>query len=64
MKSYSSREVIEILEANGWRFKNARGDHHYYIHDTLKGKVTVQHPKKDIKINNLKDISKTTGIKF
>lgn len=64
MKSYSSREVIEILENNGWRFKNSRGDHHYYIHDTVKGKVTVTHPKKHMVINNLKSISKITGIIF
>lgn len=64
MKSYSSREIIEILEQNGWKYKNSRGDHHYYINDLVKGKVTVQHPKKDMKIENVKSISKITGIKF
>ncbi len=64
MKSYSSREVIEILERNGWKYKNSRGDHYQFIHDKIKCKITVTHPVKDIKINNLKSISKITGIKF
>ncbi len=64
MKSYSSREIIEILECNGWRLKNSRGDHYQFIHNELKGKITITHPVKDIKINNLKNISKMTGIKF
>ena len=64
MKSYSSREIIEILERNGWHLKNSRGDHYQFIHNELKGKITITHPVKDIKINNLKNISKMTGIKF
>lgn len=64
MKSYSSREVIEILENNGWQLKNSRGDHYQFIHNELKAKITITHPVKDIKINNLKNISKMTGIKF
>lgn len=64
MKSCSSREVIEILENNGWRLKNSRGDHYKFIHNELRGKITITHPVKDMKINNLKNISKMTGIKF
>lgn len=30
MKSYSSREIIKILESDGWYEVNCVGDHHQY----------------------------------
>jgi predicted RNA binding protein YcfA (HicA-like mRNA interferase family) len=64
MKSYSSREVIEILEANDWELKNVRGDHYMYENIRTKKKVPITHPRKDIPIGTLKAISKQTGIIF
>jgi len=62
MKSYSSREVIQILEQNGWYLKRTKGDHYQYT-DGHK-LTTVKHPVKDLGIDNLKSIEKQTGIKF
>lgn len=64
MRTYSSREVIEILEANGWIYKNTRGSHHQYENKTTGKKVTVKHPAKTIPIGTLKNISRQTGIQF
>ncbi|HZK18045.1 MAG TPA: type II toxin-antitoxin system HicA family toxin [Clostridia bacterium] len=64
MRSYSSKEVIEILVAQGWVHKYSRGSHNYFIHSKHEGKVTVPHPRKDIPIGTLKSISKQTGINF
>ncbi len=64
MKSYSSREVIKILEADGWREVNTVGDHHQYKHPTKPGKVTVTHPRKDFPVRTLKSIEKQAGLKF
>ena len=64
MKSYSSREVIQILNADGWYEVNCVGDHHHFRHPTKKGKVTVTHPRKDIPIRTLKSIGKQAGITF
>jgi len=64
MKSYSSREVIQILIADGWYEVNCVGDHHHFKHPTKKGKVTVTHPRKDIPIRTLKSVEKQAGIKF
>lgn len=64
MRSYSSREVLRILKANGWYLYHVVGDHHQYKHPTLKGKVTVTHPVKDVAIHILKDIEKKSGLKF
>ncbi|MDR1917062.1 MAG: type II toxin-antitoxin system HicA family toxin [Synergistaceae bacterium] len=64
MKNYSSKDVIKIIESNGWRFKDATGDHHHFVHDTIKGKVTIPHPVKSVPIFIVKIIGKQTGIKF
>ena len=64
MKSYSSREVIKMLIADGWYEVNVVGSHHQYKHPTKKGRVTVKHPDKDIPTKTLKNIEKQSGLKF
>ena len=41
MKTYKTKEVIKLLEADGWFLCATRGDHRQYKHATKKGKVTV-----------------------
>ncbi|MCC0627452.1 type II toxin-antitoxin system HicA family toxin [Clostridioides sp. ES-S-0108-01] len=62
MKSYSSREILKILNANGWYEVNCVGDHHQFKHPTKKGKVTVPHPNKDLPLRTVKSIFKQAGI--
>lgn len=64
MKSYSSREVIKILKADGWFEIACDGDHHQFKHKLKKGKVTITRPKKHIPTGTLKSIEKQAGIKF
>lgn len=64
MKSYSSREVLKMLKADGWYEVNCVGDHHQFKHPTKKGRVTVTHPRKDIPCETLKSISQQAGITF
>lgn len=64
MKSYSSREVIDMLKKDGWFLYKVRGDHYQFKHSEKLGKVTVPHPNKDIPIGTLKSISKQSGIEF
>lgn len=47
-KIYSSREVIQLLKADGWREVRVTGSHHHFKHDKKTGIVTVPHPKKDL----------------
>lgn len=61
MKAYSSREVIRLIEDDGWYQVGTVGDHHQFKHPTKKGKVTITHPKKDIPIKTLKSIFKQAG---
>lgn len=62
MKSYSSREIIAILKADGWYEVACNGDHHQFKHPTKPGKVTVTHPRKDIPTKTVKSICKQAGI--
>ncbi len=62
MKSYSSREIIKLMERDGWYYVNCVGDHHHYKHPIKSGKVTITHPVKDIPIKTLKSILKQAGI--
>ncbi|MCD7856287.1 MAG: type II toxin-antitoxin system HicA family toxin [Clostridiales bacterium] len=64
MKSYSSREVIRILKADGWYEVSCVGDHHQFRHPSKPGKVTVVHPEKDIPLGALKSIAKQAGVMF
>jgi predicted RNA binding protein YcfA (HicA-like mRNA interferase family) len=54
----TSASLIKELLGNGWKLIGVRGSHHYYEHPTLKGKVTIPHPKKDLPIGTLKAIRK------
>lgn len=64
MKSYSSREVLKMLLADGWYEVSCVGDHHQFKHPTKPGRVTLTHPVKDIPIGTLKSISRQSGITF
>ena len=41
MKRYKVKEVIELLEKDGWYLYNQEGSHRQFKHPTKKGKVTV-----------------------
>ncbi|MDR1881138.1 MAG: type II toxin-antitoxin system HicA family toxin [Tannerellaceae bacterium] len=42
MKRYKVKEVIKLLEADGWELMYWRGDHRQFKHATKKGNVTVR----------------------
>lgn len=64
MKSYSSREIIKILEEDGWYYVKTVGDHWQFKHPTKPGKVTITHPVKDIPAKTLNSILKQAGIRL
>lgn len=47
-KIYSSREVIQLITADGWYQVRTTGSHHHFKHRDKSGVVTVPHPKKQI----------------
>jgi predicted RNA binding protein YcfA (HicA-like mRNA interferase family) len=64
MRSYSSREIIKRIEADGWYLVAIIGSHHQYKHPTKPGKATIKHPAKDIPRKTLDSIERQTGLRF
>jgi predicted RNA binding protein YcfA (HicA-like mRNA interferase family) len=58
----SSREVIKLLESNGWVLSHVRGSHHYYKKDGFSRPITVPHPKKDLPSGTYHAILKQAGL--
>lgn len=42
MNRYKVKEVIKMLEADGWTLATVKGDHRQYKHPARPGKVTVR----------------------
>jgi predicted RNA binding protein YcfA (HicA-like mRNA interferase family) len=62
MKGYSSKEIIKLLNKDGWYLIEITGDHHQFKHPYKKGKITVPHPNKDLPIRIVKSVFKQAGI--
>lgn len=56
-----SKQVIKLLEADGWYLVRVRGSHHQFKHPTKPGLVTVKHPDGDIPKGTLHSIRKQAG---
>lgn len=59
----TSREIIQMLEKDGWQLKAVKGDHHQFVHPSKRGKVTVPHPAKDLKKGTVGSILRQAGLK-
>ena len=58
-----SREVIDLMLADGWFEVAVKGSHHQFKHPTKPGRVTVPHPKSEIAKGTLHNLLKTAGLK-
>ena len=64
MKKKTVRQVIEMLEKDGWSYSYTNGDHHQFKHPTKPGKVTVKgKPSDDVSGFLLISIMKQAGLK-
>lgn len=58
------REVIKMLEADGWQLARTKGSHRQYRHPTKPGTVTVPgKPSSDVKSGTLNSILRQAGLK-
>ena len=58
------REVIKLIQADGWYLARTRGSHRQYKHESKKGLVTVPgHLKDEIAPGTLNSILKQAGLK-
>lgn len=58
------REVLELLERDGWRSVVTRGSHRQFKHPAKPGRVTVAgKPSDDLPPGTLNSILKQSGLK-
>jgi len=58
------REVIRLLEREGWRLVRQRGSHRQYRHPVKRGLVTIAgKPSADLPPGTLSSILKQSGLK-
>jgi predicted RNA binding protein YcfA (HicA-like mRNA interferase family) len=58
------REVVRMLEEDGWNLVRTRGSHHQYKHPTKKGLATIPGNRNDeIAPGTLSSILKQAGLK-
>jgi predicted RNA binding protein YcfA (HicA-like mRNA interferase family) len=59
-----SREIISVLQRDGWVQVAQKGSHVQFKHPAKKGRVTVPHPERDVPVGTLKSIEKQSGLKL
>jgi predicted RNA binding protein YcfA (HicA-like mRNA interferase family) len=53
------RDVIKLVEADGWYLISTEGDHRQYKHPTKRGRVTIAgHPSKEMPPGTLVSVFK------
>jgi len=58
------RELIRLLEQNGWMLKRTRGDHRQFVHPDSPGVVTVSgNLGRDVPPGTLNSMLKAAGLK-
>lgn len=58
------RDVIKLVERDGWRIVRVKGSHRHYQHPTKHGIVTIAgHSGGDMKAGTLNSVLKQAGLK-
>lgn len=58
-----SRELIQLIEADGWYEVEVKGSHHQFRHPCKPGRVTVPHPRHGLPRGTVHSILKQAGLK-
>jgi predicted RNA binding protein YcfA (HicA-like mRNA interferase family) len=58
------RDVIKLIEADGWFFIGQEGSHRQYKHPVKKGRVTISgHSGEDMPKGTMNNVLKQAGLK-
>lgn len=58
------RDIIRLVEDDGWYLVATRGSHRQYKHPTKKGRVTIAgNPSHDVAVGTLNSILKQAQLK-
>jgi len=64
LPSMKARELITLLEKDGWYLVAAKGSHRHYKHPLKTGEVTVpDHGTKDLAKGTIASIKRQAGLK-
>ena len=62
--SMKVKEVLKLIEADGWNLVGTKGSHRQYRHPNKQGRVTVPgKPSDDLAPGTLNSIMKLAGLK-
>jgi len=63
MGSVKVRDLMRLVEAEGWRHVRTTGSHRHYKHASRPNVVTIPgHPGDDVPAGTLKSILKASGL--
>jgi predicted RNA binding protein YcfA (HicA-like mRNA interferase family) len=57
------KELVALIEQDGWQFTRKTGSHLHYKHPVKQGLVTIPNHNKDIKKGTANSILKQAGLK-
>jgi len=58
------RDLIKVIESDGWLHVKTRGSHRQYKHPAKKGRVTIAgHPGDDVHPDTMKSVLTQAGLK-
>lgn len=58
------REIVRLIEEDGWQLTRQRGSHRQYSNPTKPGMVTIAgHPNKDVPKGTAANILRQAGLK-
>jgi predicted RNA binding protein YcfA (HicA-like mRNA interferase family) len=60
----SSKHIIRLLEAAGWRKVRQKGSHVAFQHAARPGTVVVPHPRKDTPVGTVRSIERQSGVRI
>lgn len=61
-KRYTSKELIRLVERDGWHEVAQEGSHKQFKHPTKPGRVTIVHPDRSIHPKTAKSILRQAGL--
>jgi predicted RNA binding protein YcfA (HicA-like mRNA interferase family) len=59
----NGKQVIQMLEADGWELRGVKGSHHVFRHPGKPGHISVPHPKMDLGVGLVHKLLKQAGLK-
>ena len=58
------RDVIKLVEQDGWRYLETKGSHRQFKHPLKPGRVTIAgHPSDEMPPGTLKSVMRQAGLK-